>query len=110
MGGRSTRSAQAQFPLLQQEPHLSSVFGSELGHFSSSITPPACASVSLFVKQGTLLTVPRRVIAKVRVVRAWCVKLGLAAGAMAFLGSWCLLWAALGHRAPPTGSPLCSGG
>lgn len=56
------------------------------------------------------MTVPRRVIAKVGVLSAWYVKLGLAAGAMAFLGSWCLLWEALGHRAPPTVSPLCSGG
>ena len=110
MGGHSTRSAQAQFPLLQPEPHQSSVFGSEFGHFSSSIAPPAHASVSLLVKQETLLTVPPRVIVKVRVVSAWCVKLGLAAGAMALLGSWCFLWAALGHRAPPTVSPLCSGG
>lgn len=115
MGGRSICIVKPQFPFLQWATSVLCMFGSESDHFSSSTISPACASVSLFVKQSALLNAPHRVIVEVKIVKGLVHEVGA--------GCWCCphgphthpgvlgtTLAAPGHRARCIGHPFCFGG
>lgn len=69
----------SQFPLLWQEPHLCSVC------LHQSLATSLAPQLLLPVPQFPSLYVPHRVLEDMKVVSAWCMKLGLAAGAPAWI-------------------------